>query len=115
MPMYSLKTEIQNDIVIVYSNGYLDDINSAVLADEINKYLAQGTLKFVISLKESPVINSQGIARMIELAEVVIDERSGELVFAELSELSSGVFKMVGLLEMTDAFSTVKEAVEAMS
>lgn len=70
----------------------------------------KGFQKFVLNLEGSPVINSMGLAQILEMAELVIDQRQGRLGFVGLNELTNGVFKMVGLLKMGKSFGLEEEA-----
>ena len=79
------------------------------------KALEEGSKKILLNFTESPVINSQGIAQLIELAEIIVDEKGGDLAFCGLSELSTSVFKMVGLLQMGDAYENEKDALNYLA
>jgi anti-anti-sigma factor len=114
MSNFSIKTEQKNDVFIIRSNGYLDENGGAVVFEAVQQALPQGFQKFILNFAESPVINSQGIAQIIELTEIIVDEKNGELGFVGLSELTSGVFKMVGLLQLGEAYSSEEEAIEDM-
>ena len=83
--------------------------------DAAEKALEEGSKKILLNFTESPVINSQGIAQLIELAEIIVDEKGGDLAFCGLSELSTSVFKMVGLLQMGDAYESEKEALNYLA
>ncbi|GAB4267125.1 MAG: hypothetical protein Kow0029_01400 [Candidatus Rifleibacteriota bacterium] len=115
MTNFTLKTEKNNGIYIIRTNDYLDESGGSILFEAVQKALAEGFQKFILDLSESPVINSQGIAQIIEICEIVVDEKSGELAFVGLSELTMGVFKMVGLLQMGDAYPSEEEAIEELS
>ncbi len=115
MTNFSLKTEKKDGIFIIRSNGYLDEKGGAILFEALQKALPEGYQKYILDLTESPVINSQGIAQIIEISEIIVDEKSGELAFVGLSELTSGVFKMVGLLQMGEAYPSEADAIAIMS
>jgi anti-anti-sigma factor len=115
MTNFSLVSEKKDGVYIIRSNGYVDEHGGAVLFEAVQKALPEGFQKFILDLRESPVINSQGIAQIIEISEIIVDEKSGDLAFVGLSELTMGVFKMVGLLQMGDAFPSEKEALEFLA
>jgi anti-anti-sigma factor len=114
MSNFTINTEKTADIFIVRSNGYLDESGGAAVFSAVDKELPEGCNKVILNLKESPVINSQGIAQIIELSEIIVDDKGGELAFVGLSDLTYGVFKMVGLLQMGNPFASESEAIEAM-
>ncbi len=114
MSNFTINSEIADDIFILRSNGYLDEFGGAKVFKAVEESLPEGCNKLILNLKESPVINSQGIAQIIELSEIIVDDKCGELAFVGLSDLTHGVFKMVGLLQMGNPFESEKEAIEAM-
>jgi anti-anti-sigma factor len=115
MTNFTLATEKKDETYIIRSNGYLDEKGGAILFEAVQNALPEGFQKFILNLSDSPVINSQGIAQIIEISEIIVDEKSGDLAFVGLSELTMGVFKMVGLLQMGEAFSSEEEALESFS
>ena len=114
MTNFSLQTDKTDGVYIIRSNGYLDEKGGAVLFEAVQNALPEGYQKFILNLTDSPVINSQGIAQIIEISEIIVDEKSGELAFVGLSELTMGVFKMVGLLQMGDFYPSESEALEVL-
>ncbi|MDN5279187.1 MAG: hypothetical protein PWR01_3152 [Clostridiales bacterium] len=115
MTNFTLQTDKKNGVFIIRSNGYLDENGGAILFEAVQKALPEGFQKFILDLSESPVINSQGIAQIIEISEIIVDEKSGTLAFVGLSELTMGVFKMVGLLQMGDAYPSEEEALQDLA
>jgi anti-anti-sigma factor len=114
MSNFTISSENKDGIFILRSNGYLDEHGGAEVFSTFEKNLPTGCHKVILNLQESPVINSQGIAQLIELSEIIVDDKGGELAFVGLSDLTYGVFKMVGLLQMGNPFASEDEAIEAM-
>lgn len=114
MSNFSIKTDNKNGVYIIRSCGYLDETGGATVFAAVQEALPEGYQKFILNLHESPVINSQGIAQIIELSEIIVDEKNGEIAFVGLSGLTSGVFKMVGLLQMGTAYPTEEAALAEM-
>ncbi|HNS08462.1 MAG TPA: STAS domain-containing protein [Candidatus Ozemobacteraceae bacterium] len=114
MSNFTITTANINGVFIIRPCGYVDEHGGAAIFATVQKALPEGHQKFILNLAASPVINSQGIAQIIELAEIIVDEKNGELAFTGLSELAGGVFKMVGLLQMGDAYPSEQQAIEAL-
>ena len=110
-----IKKEVKGDICILRPCGYVDEKGGAELSSAVVEALDGGSQKILINFSESPVINSQGIAQIIEFAEIIVDEKGGELVYCGLSELAASVFKMVGLLQMGDAYASEAEALDNLA
>ncbi len=115
MSNFTIATAKNKGVFIIRPCGYVDENGGAAIFATVQKALPEGHQKFILNLAASPVINSQGIAQIIELAEIIVDEKNGELAFTGLSELAGGVFKMVGLLQMAEAYPTEQAAVDAMA
>jgi anti-anti-sigma factor len=112
MPPFTVQTEFQGNVCIVRSQGYLDENGGAAIRKAVEEGFPRGVVNFVLNFAGSPVINSQGIAQLIEMTEIVIDEKKGKLGYVGLNELTHGVFKMVGLLKMGKAYSEESVAVK---
>lgn len=115
MSNFTVHTEIKSGVYLIRSEGYLDEHGGAAVFEALQKALPDGHQKFILDLAKSPVINSQGIAQIIEMSEIIVDETNGELAFVGLSELAGGVFKMVGLLQMAEAYPSEEEALKALA
>lgn len=115
MPTFTCQAEARGTICLIRTNGYLDEAGGRVLAETVGQWLPKGIRHFVLNFTGSPVINSQGIAQLIELAEIVVDEKKGGLAFVGLNELTMGVFRMVGLLKVGQAFPDEASALEDLA
>lgn len=110
-----INKEINGDVCVLRPVGYVDEKGGAALVAATEEALENGFLKILLNFEESPVINSQGIAQIIEMAEVIVDEKDGDLAYCGLSEISASVFKMVGLLQMGTNYTDEKEALENLA
>lgn len=110
-----INKEIKGDICVLRPCGYIDEKGGAALAAAVDESLNSGFIKILVNFGESPVINSQGIAQIIEFAEIVVDEKGGDVAFCCLSELAASVFKMVGLLQIGDAYDNEQEAIDNLA
>lgn len=77
----------------------------------VEEAFPQGFRNFVLNFEHSPVINSQGIAQLIEITEIVVDEKKGRIAYVGLNDLTRNVFKMVGLLKIGAAFPNEETAI----
>lgn len=105
----------KGDILIVRSQGYLDDRGGLVVRQAVEASFARGFQKFVLNVAGSPVINSMGVAQILELVENILDQRHGTIAYCGLNELTNGVFKMVGLIKLGSAHPTEDAAIAALS
>ncbi|NLM16321.1 MAG: STAS domain-containing protein [Candidatus Riflebacteria bacterium] len=101
----------EGDVCVIVPSGYLDDHGGEVLLDFIESQINLGYKFFVIDFTGTPVINSQGIAHLLETTEIVADEIAGAIGFTGLTQLSYNVFQMIGLLQMGTYYQTPDEAI----
>ncbi|MBF0500287.1 MAG: STAS domain-containing protein [Candidatus Riflebacteria bacterium] len=114
-PGFTYSTQIKGDVFIIRAQGYLDEKGGTMVRQAVETAFPKGFQKFVLNLVDTPVINSMGVAQILETAELVIDQRQGNLAFVGLNELTNGVFKMVGLLKMGKSFALEEEAIHFLS
>lgn len=110
-----IKTELIGDVCVLRPCGYVDEKGGAKLVQAAEEMLGKEIQKILIDFSEAPVINSTGISQIIELAEIIVDEKGGDLAYCGLSELAASVFKMVGLLQMGESYKDEKEALENLA
>jgi anti-anti-sigma factor len=108
---FACETGSEKDVFVVRTNGYLDEKGGETVRKAVEEAFLKGFQKFVLNFAGSPVINSPGIAQLLELTEIIVDERKGQLAYVGLNELTMGVFKMVGLLNSGDAHQGEAEAI----
>jgi len=108
-------TSQEGDVFILRCQGYLDDQGGVTLLQTAEKIYQKGAQKIVINFSATPVVNSPGLAALLQLAETVVEERQGKLALCGLNELTNSVFKMVGLLKLSRALPSEKEAIAALA
>ncbi len=104
MAQFFCKTEKSNDVFIVRAEGYLDEVAGQMIRTAIEGAFEKGVLKFVLNFFNSPVINSPGVAQIIEIVEIMVEERNCRVAYVGLTELTRSLFKMVGLMKLGKDF-----------
>lgn len=112
MPTFTCKDEAKGSVCIIRTCGYLDENGGQILFETAEKWFSKGFRHFIFNFNESPVINSQGIAKIIELTEIIVYEKKGALAFVGLNELTNSVFRMMGLLKIGHAYPDESSALE---
>ncbi len=88
----------EEKVLIIRANGYLDGIGGKELVKAVEEGFANGYQNFILNFSEAPVVNSQGVAMLLEVMEIILEKRKGKLAYVGLSELTKTFFKMAGLL-----------------
>lgn len=107
---FSLTHQVDGSVLIIRTNGYLNDLGAEQVDEICSEHLEKGTNKIVINLEQSPLINSIGISILIGVIEA-IEESEGALAFTNLTPTNRKTFEMMGLLQFAEPFDTEQEAV----
>jgi len=99
---------------VIYSEGYINNAGGEKIAEECYKLLEQGVKKLILNLSKSPIVNSVGIAVLIELIERVRDEGE-KIVFCNCTPVIAKTFKIMGLTRYAEIHSDEKTALSAIS
>lgn len=100
---------LDGSLLIVRSHGYIDAQAGDQLLHAIQQGFTQGVTQVLLNLSDSPVINSPGVTRILEITEG-IEERHGEMALVGLSTVAVRFFQMAGILDEAQACATEQEA-----
>ncbi|HOT29522.1 MAG TPA: STAS domain-containing protein [Candidatus Ozemobacteraceae bacterium] len=107
---FSLRSENRGAVTLIYTHGPLNEAAGAAILRLVQEKLDQGVTRFVIDFGLAVSITSPCVASILEIAEKIVDEKSGRLVFAGLTDLNLKVFEMVGILLYAESCRNVQEA-----
>ena len=99
---------------VVYTDGYINNIGGEKIAEECYKLLDQGVKRLILNLAKSPIVNSVGIAVLIELIERVREDGE-KIVFCNCTPVIAKTFKIMGLTQYAEIHSDEKTALSAIS
>ena len=114
MADFSLSTNVNGEIVIIKTSGYLNNIGGEKIADACYKEIDNGKNLFLLDLEESKVVNSIGVSILIEIIEK-LQEVDGKLGYYNLAPIVEKTFTIMGLTKYSTVFSNESEALEGMS
>lgn len=111
---FSLKTRNEGDVVIIETNGYLNNVGGEQIANECYKEIDNGKKMFLLNLENSKVVNSIGVSILIEIIEK-LQEIDGKLGYYNLAPIVEKTFNIMGLTKYSTVFQSESEALEGMS
>ena len=111
---FSLTTRNEGDVVIIETNGYLNNVGGEQIAQACYKEIDNGKKLFLINLENSKVVNSIGVSILIEIIEKLQDV-DGKLGYYNLAPIVEKTFNIMGLTKYSSVFSSESEALEGMS
>ena len=111
---FSLRTRNEGDVVIIETNGYLNNVGGEQIAQACYKEIDNGKKLFLINLENSKVVNSIGVSILIEIIEKLQDV-DGKLGYYNLAPIVEKTFNIMGLTKYSSVFSSESEALQGMS
>jgi anti-anti-sigma factor len=99
-------------VVIFRANGYLDQTSGPEFKEKVLQNVPPRGTALLFNLTKTPVINSCGLAALMDTLEEISFERHGEIQFCGLSRTVNDVFRMVGLSALFPLHPTEAEAVK---
>jgi anti-anti-sigma factor len=111
---FTLTSELLDDVLIMHTCGYVNNVGGEKIAQEFNKHFEQGLKKVVIDLEKSKVVNSIGISFLIEIIDQ-LNDKDGQLIFTNLEPAIDKTLNIMGLFNYAGKAATVEAALETMT
>ena len=110
---FTLTSEVQNDVLVMHTSGYVNNVGGEKIAREFNKHFDSGVNKVVINLEKSKVVNSIGISFLIEVIDK-LSETDGKLIFTNLDSAIEKTLSIMGLFNYAGNEPTVESALKTL-
>jgi anti-sigma B factor antagonist len=110
---FSLSVEEKNGIVILKTNGYINNVAGEQIADSCYKSIDEGKKKFLLDLENSSIVNSIGVSIIIEIIER-LQEVDGHIGYYNLAPIVAKTFKIMGLVQYSTIYESEEEAITDM-
>ena len=110
--MSSFITSIKenNSIIIIETNGYLNNTGGEAIAEIVYEKIDQGNTKFLINMGNTKIVNSIGVSILIEIIEK-LQSVDGKLGYYNLAPIVSKTFTIMGLTKYSTVFESEELAV----
>ncbi len=110
---FSLSVEEKNGVVIIKTNGYINNVAGEQIADVCFKKIDEGIYKFLLDLENSSIVNSIGVSIIIEIIEKLL-EVNGHIGYYNLAPIVAKTFKIMGLVQYSTIYESEDEALAEM-
>ncbi|MEI6189521.1 MAG: STAS domain-containing protein [Chitinophagia bacterium] len=94
-----------NSIVIIETNGYLNNVGGEEISAIVYERMAQGQTKFLINMAGTKIVNSIGVSILIEIIEK-LQEVNGKIGYYNLAPIVAKTFNIMGLTKYSTVFET---------
>ena len=106
-------TKEANQIVIIETDGYLNNEGGEAISSICYDKMSEGQNKFLINMAGTKVVNSIGVSILIEIIEK-LQEVDGKIGYFNLAPIVSKTFNIMGLTKYSTVFATEEEAVSGL-
>ncbi|NLI79719.1 MAG: STAS domain-containing protein [Candidatus Riflebacteria bacterium] len=97
MPSFEVILTTHGRAVVADIRGYFNDEAGRHLQERLKPLLKKGSNRILLDFSRCEVINSPGVAGLLETAVEVIEDHRGMLVLCGLQETSQNILQMAGL------------------
>ena len=109
-----ISVERRGDVAVLHTDGYINNQGGEEIAREAYSQLDSGARAIVLNLEKTRIVNSIGISILIEVLEKIM-EKKGVLAFCHLTPTIDKTFRIMGLAQYAQIFSTQPEALQAVA
>ncbi|MEN8194056.1 MAG: STAS domain-containing protein [Bacteroidota bacterium] len=103
---FDLTSNKVNDVLVMKTEGYINNSGGERIAKEFEKHFNDGTTKLLIDIENSKVVNSIGISFLIEIIEK-LNTKGGKLYFSNLDPSIEKTFTIMGLFQFAEKVDSV--------
>ncbi len=109
MNTFIKSTKEANQIVIIETDGYLNNEGGEAISAICYEKMKLGQKKFLINMAGTKVVNSIGVSIIIEIIEK-LQEVTGKIGYYNLAPIVSKTFNIMGLTKYSTVFNSEEEA-----
>jgi anti-sigma B factor antagonist len=106
-------TKEANQIIIIETDGYLNNEGGEAISAICYEKMSSGQNKFLINMAGTKVVNSIGVSILIEIIEK-LQEVDGKIGYYNLAPIVSKTFNIMGLTKYSTVFASEEEAVSGL-
>ena len=114
MSDFSLNIKEEGDVVIIETDGYLNNVGGEKISEACYEKIDAGKIHFLLNLEKSVVVNSIGVSILIEIIEKLQDH-DGKLGYYNLAPIVEKTFNIMGLTKYSTIYASEEEAIAGMS
>ena len=113
MTDFNLEIHEENDVIIIKTSGYLNNIGGEKISKTCFKEIDKGKKYFLLDLENSKVVNSIGVSILIEIIEK-LQEIDGKLGYFNLAPIVEKTFKIMGISSYSEIYKNKEEGLNGI-
>ena len=107
-------SEVHGNAAVIKAPNYVNNQAAEAIAEEGNRLIGEGVVHLVLNLAESKMVNSVGIAIIIEVIDNAT-EKGGSLNFCCVSPTIDKTFQIMGLKQLAGVFEDESSALASIN
>lgn len=105
-----LEIQMLQNVPVFVPPSYFDDKVGAQVKQAAAELFQKGHSRFIVDLRQCKIINSRGLASMLDLAMKCTDDYRGKLVVTGIDQTKQNLFELIGLDTIITPAPTLEEA-----
>ena len=111
---FGVNVRRENEAGVLMVVGYINNAVGEQIATACYELIEEGVTKLVINLQQCKLINSRGVAYLIEVIEKV-EDLGGSVGFCNIAPTMAKTFKSMGLLQTSSIYGNEGEALKGVA
>ncbi len=112
---FSFTVEKSGACTIFNLSGYMEKDHGKQIRMKVEELVSKGETIFILDFTKVPVVNSLGLAEMVDMAAICIGNESITIAFCGLASSTKFCFKTVGIFNYVDEYPGRQEAIAGCS
>ncbi|GAB4274269.1 MAG: hypothetical protein Kow0029_14460 [Candidatus Rifleibacteriota bacterium] len=108
---FSFASQNEDGIEILRLKGYLEDTGGTRLKAHIDNALSSGKTCFAMDFSEIKLISSPGVAALLDISTMIVDDYDGQIACWGLDNHHSTVLEMSGFFFIVNQVADEAEAI----
>ena len=114
MADFDLKVTENDGVILVTTNGYLNNYGGEQVASLCLQKISEGKRKFLLNLANTDMVNSIGVSILIEVIEE-LQGTSGTIAFCNLVPIVEKTFNIMGISKYAKIYANEEEAMAGLA
>ena len=112
MEKFDITHREQDSISIFTVTGYFTQLTGEQLRTQTDAHLTREKAEMIIDFSQVLVINSPGVAGLLDLVLHIVDDLEGAVYLVGLDRLKNQVLTMAGIIPLATSVDTIDEAIQ---
>ena len=114
MPDFDMKIRDENGVIVVTTNGYLNNYGGEQVASVCLQKISEGKRKFLLNVEKTEMVNSIGVSILIEVIEE-LQGTNGKIAFCYTAPIVEKTFNIMGISKYAKIYASEEEGLAELS